>query len=192
MIATIEGRVIEQNVDSVVILVGGLGIQVHVTTPTAAQLKTGNETSLYTHLIVREDALALYGFDTKEDRELFLLLLGVNGVGPRLALSILSALTGEAIRSAIVNEQADVFSRVSGVGKKTAQKILLYLADKIKGGENLRSLTEISKTDQDVLGALTTLGYSIVESQAAIQSISRDTPQDVETRLRIALQYLSK
>jgi Holliday junction DNA helicase RuvA len=192
MIAVIEGRIIEQDTDSVIIMVNGIGLRVSVPVQTAVKLQAGKEVSLFTHLIVREDALSLYGFEAKEERDLFLLLLGVNGVGPRLALSVLSALNADTIRSAIVNEQVEIFSRVPGVGKKTAQKILLYLSDKIKKEEGLKPLITISEADQDVLSALTTLGYSIVESQAAIQSIPKDAAQDVESRLRAALQNLSR
>lgn len=192
MIALMDGRVIEQNPDSVVMMVSGIGFLVYVPGQAAARLVPGNESSLFTYLVVREDALALYGFETKEERDFFILLLGVNGVGPKLALSILSSLSVETIRTAILNEQVDLFSRVPGVGKKTAQKILLYLSDKIRKEEGANPLISVSETDRDVLSALTTLGYSVVESQTALQAIPKDTPADVESRLRAALQNLSR
>jgi Holliday junction DNA helicase RuvA len=140
-------------------------------------------------LIVRQDALSLYGFDSAEQRVFFNLLMGVDGIGPRLALAVLSTLSTDAIRRGVFNEQAEVFSRVPGVGKKTAQKILLYLHDRVSAVEGLEPIAALSDADSEVLTALTTLGYSVVEAQAALQSIPRDTPADVETRLRLALQY---
>ncbi|MEJ2709329.1 MAG: Holliday junction ATP-dependent DNA helicase RuvA, partial [Anaerolineales bacterium] len=135
--------------------------------------------------------LTLYGFETREAREIYVLLLTVNGVGPRLALAILSVLSPDAIRRAVFHEQAEVFSRVPGIGKKTSQKILLHLQDKVTADIGLEPVSRVSEVDTEVLDALTALGYSVVEAQAALQSIPRDTPQDVEARLRAALQYFS-
>jgi Holliday junction DNA helicase RuvA len=142
-------------------------------------------------MIVRQDAISLYGFDTLEGREFFHLLISVDGVGPKLALSILSVMTTDAIRRAVFNEQADLFTRVPGVGKRTAQKLQLYLQDKVTRIEGILTTPGISEADTEVLAALTTLGYSLVEAQSALQSIPRDAPEDVEARLRLALQYFS-
>lgn len=191
MIATLSGRVLEINSDNIVVEVGGVGLLVYAPAPLRASLRLSESIFLHTHLVVREDLLSLYGFDTKEARDFFVLLLGVNGVGPRLALSILSALTPDAIRRAVFHEQDEIFSRVPGVGKKTAQKILLHLQDRIPLEAGLEPLARFSDADGEVLAALTTLGYSVVEAQAALQTIPADTPQDVETRLRIALQYFA-
>src|SRR4030042_702177 len=119
------------------------------------------------------------------------IIVAVNGIGPRLAISILSTLSPETIRRAVINEQADVFSRVPGVGKKTAQKIVLHLQDRLPTADGFGPLSLISDADTEVLAALTTLGHSLVEAQADLQFIPRDTAQDVETRLRVALQYFS-
>ena len=100
-------------------------------------------------------------------------------------------LSPDAIRSAIYHEQPDVFTRVPGIGRKTAQKILLQLQDKIPARSGLETAASFSDTDAEVLAALTTLGYSVVEAQAALQSIPRETSLDVETRLRVALQYFA-
>ncbi len=192
MIATITGKVSSIENNSLVIDLGGIGLNVFVPTPLTDRLHIGESVFLFTALIVRQDALSLYGFDTRENREYFNLLLTVNGIGPRLALSVLSTLNPDAIRRAIFHEQADVFSRVPGVGKKTAQKIMLTLQDKIKAVEGLEPIARISDTDTQILEALTTLGYSVVEAQAALQSIPRDAPDDVEARLRLALQYFAQ
>lgn len=192
MIASIEGEVIGLGDSSVIIRVSGIGLQVSVPSPFRARLRLMDHILLYTHLIVREDLLALYGFESEQEREYFILLLGVNGVGPRMSLAILSVLSVDAIRRAVFNEQGDMFARVPGVGKRTAQKILLHLQDRIKAGDTLdQTGSGFAITDESVLEALTALGYSIVEAQSAIQSIPRDAPQDIEERLRLALQYFS-
>jgi Holliday junction DNA helicase RuvA len=191
MIASIDGRVIEVFSDSIVIGLGGIGIQVYVPAPTRNRLRPGEEIFLHTNLVVREDALTLYGFESRDEREIFVLLLQVNGVGPKMALTVLSTLSPDAVRRAIFHEQPEVFNRVPGVGKKTAQKILLQLQDRIPAVAGMEPIAVISDVDAEVLSALTTLGYSVVEAQAALQSIPRDIPQDIELRLRAALQFFS-
>jgi holliday junction DNA helicase RuvA len=190
MIEIIQGPVAALNEGALVVMVGGVGLQVHVPTQVRAKIRVGEHVSLHTHLVVREDLLALYGFELETERDYFILLLGVSGVGPRTALGILSILSTDAIRRAVLSEQADVFSRVPGVGKRNAQKILLHLQGKIKG-DGLEAVVGVSDADEAVLEALTALGYSVVEAQTALQAIPRDAPQDVEERLRIALQFFS-
>ena len=192
MIAYLRGEVIEKNRDNLVLLIGGVGLQVFVPASVSDASQVGETVQLHTHLVVKEDSLTLFGFDLVETRELFLLLLGVNGVGPRIALGILSAISPDAIRRALIDEQSEVFARVSGVGKKTAQKILIHLQDKITSVSGLEKVATYSRIDTDLIAALTSLGYSIVESQSAIQAIPRDTPDDLETRIRISLQYFTR
>jgi Holliday junction DNA helicase RuvA len=189
MIASVSGKVIHRDAQSVIIDVGGVGLQVYVPAPLREELRPGETAFLHTYLVVRQDALTLYGFENLEAREYFTLLLGVDGIGPRLAISVLSTLNPDAIRRAVFHEQAEIFSRVPGVGKKTAQKILLHLQDRVSSVSGLEPMAAISDIDGEVLAALTTLGYSVVEAQAAIQTIPRETPQDVEERLRVALRY---
>jgi Holliday junction DNA helicase RuvA len=191
MISIIRGNILSVESDSIIIDIGGIGLQVLVPTFMRDRLQPGEAVFLYTRMVIREEAWTLCGFETKEGREFFDLLMGVNGIGVRLAMAILSTLTPDTIRRAIFNEQVDIFSRVPGIGKKTAQKILLHLQDRIPTAEGLAPLAAISDVDTEVLAALTSLGYSVVEAQAALQYIPRDTPQEVETRLRLALQYFS-
>lgn len=192
MIASLLGKVQEVLNDSLVILVGGgVGLQVYVPNPTRDRHRAGDAISLSTYLVVRQDLLALYGFETREERDYFTLLLGVDGIGPKLALGVLSVLSPDAVRRAVFHEQADVFSRVPGVGKKTAQKILLQLQDKIQAAPGLEPFGLVSDLDTQVIDALTALGYSVVEAQAAVQSIPRTAPEDIEERLRLALQYFA-
>ena len=191
MIATISGKVTHVEAGSLVVEVGGVGLLVYVPDPLSDQAGVGKAMFLHTYLVVREDALALYGFETQEARDYFKLLLGVSGIGPRLAVTILSKLTPEAIRRAVFSDQAEVFSSVPGVGPKTAQKISFSLQDKITREQGYEQLAAMSDADSEVLSALVALGYSVVEAQAALQSIPRDAPEDVESRLRLALAYFS-
>ena len=144
---------------------------------------------MFTHLVVREDALTLYGFESQSDRDLFNVLLGVDGVGPKVALSVLSTMTLDAIQRAIFADEGELLSKVPGVGKKTAQKMALHLKDKLKPTDALSRIATMSDADSEVLAALTALGYSVVDAQAAIQSIPKEAAKEVEERLRIALGY---
>jgi holliday junction DNA helicase RuvA len=191
MIASLMGKVQDVLPDSLVVQVGGVGLQVFVPAATRDRHHSGDNLFLHTYLVVRQDLLTLYGFETRDERDFFILLLGVNGVGPKLSLGVLSVLSPDAIRRAVFHEQAEVFSRVPGVGKKTAQKILLQLQDRVPMAPGLEPFGMPSDLDTQVVEALTTLGYSVVEAQAAVQSIPRDAPEDVEERLRLALAYFA-
>ena len=189
MIATLRGEISQIEENALIIEVGGVGLRVFVPAPLRTRLKAGETAFLFTHLVVREDALTLYGFESQADRELFTILLGVDGVGPKVALSVLSTMTLDAVQRAVFADEADLLSRVPGVGKKTAQKMALHLKDKLKPTDALARVAAMSDKDSEVLAALTALGYSVVEAQAAIQSIPKDAPDDSGERLRIALGY---
>lgn len=192
MIASVHGQVTSLGKNSIVVEVGGVGLLVFVPNPLRDRLRVGEKLHLFTHLVVRQDALALYGFETQEELSIFSLLLNVNGVGPRSALTVLSTLSSEVIRRAVIQEQVEVFNRVPGIGRKTAQNILLYLQDHIKPGlEELAETLAMKDVDSEVLSALTALGYSVVEAQAALQALPKDAPEELEERLRMALQSLS-
>lgn len=191
MISSIRGQVLETGEEFLVVEVGGMGFQVFAPAAVCIETEAGKAIHLHTYLVVRETELSLYGFSTREEREFFILLIGVNGVGPRLALAMLSALSPNAIRRAVFNEQPELLHQVSGVGKTTAQKILLHLKNKIKAVDGLEGVARLDELDTEVIAALTALGYSIVEAQAALQSIPKDAPPEVEERLRLALLYFS-
>jgi holliday junction DNA helicase RuvA len=191
MIAAVRGDVIGRGEDHLVIETGGIGFKVFTTQDVTMRIVVGDPVFLFTFLVVREDALSLFGFETEELRDFFVLLLGVTGVGPRIALAILSSMSPDAIRRSVLSEQPELFTRVSGVGKKTAQQIILHLQGKIGGEISTSHEPGTIEIDAQVLDALTGLGYSIVEAQAAIQSIPRGSASDVESRLRLALQYFS-
>jgi Holliday junction DNA helicase RuvA len=191
MIATIEGRIAEIEERAVVIQVGGIGFRVHVPDSVLAELgPIGGRASLHTHLHVREDDLTLYGCATEDDLHLFELLLSVSGIGPKVALAMLSTLSAQDIRGAIATEQDNILSSVPGIGAKTAQKVILDLKDKVQRPSDLGlPVTHITEVDEEVIAALTSLGYSVIEAQTALQHISRDL-DDLEGRLRAALAYL--
>jgi holliday junction DNA helicase RuvA len=189
MIATLRGEVTQIEENAIVLEVGGVGLRIFTPALLRTKLKAGEVAFLFTHLVVREDALTLYGFESQADRELFNILLGVDGVGPKVALSVLSTMTLDAVQRAVFADEAELLSRVPGVGKKTAQKMALHLKDKLKPTDALAKIAAMSDKDSEVLAALTSLGYSVVEAQAAIQAIPMDAPDDVEERLRLTLQY---
>ncbi len=192
MIVHLQGEVMSTGNDSLVLQMGGFGVRVFVPFALAKQSQPGEKVFLYSHLVVREDNWSIYGFDREVDRDFFILLLGVNGIGPRSALQTLSTLSVDVIRRAVLSEQADVFARVPGIGKKTAQKIVLHLQGKVGDISETGEPIGMLDADSEVLDALTTLGYSVVEAQRALQSIPRGSPEDVESRLRLALQFFSK
>jgi Holliday junction DNA helicase RuvA len=186
MIASIQGRVATIESDSVVIVVNGIGYQVFLPNPT--DYHHGEEIALHTHLIVREDSLTLFGFSTISEREIFETLLKVNGVGPRLGLAILTTMTVDSLRNAVFSDRAELLTRVPGIGKKTAQKIVFDLKDKLKDGLDTMPIGELDNINTEVMDVLIALGYSIVEAQTALQSLPKDAPDNVEDRVRLALQ----
>lgn len=191
MIERIVGQVVKIEKDAVVVMVGGVGLRVRITrSVTDAIPGEGSLATIYTHLIVREDELTLYGFANEEERALFETLITVSGVGPRIGVAILSTLSVENLRAAVMRDQPEILTRVPGIGKKTAEKITFELKSKMKAAI-VPELSPVSDIDSEVLAALTALGYSVVEAQTAIQSIPRDAPKDVESRIVIALQYFS-
>jgi Holliday junction DNA helicase RuvA len=189
MIATLRGEIAQVEETALVLDVGGVGLRVFVPTPLRTRSKAGEVLLLYTHLVVREDALTLYGFESQAERELFNTLLGVDGVGPKAALSVLSTLTLDAVQRAVFADETEILNRVPGIGKKTAQKMAIHLKDKLKPMDALASVAAMTDRDGEVLAELTALGYSVVEAQAAIQALPKDAPEDTEERLRMALQY---
>jgi Holliday junction DNA helicase RuvA len=188
MIASISGKVIQLTKETVIIDINGIGFEVFVPKSLLSDTKKGDLLYLYTYMLVREDNISLFGFTSLEEKQLFLEFLAVGGVGPKLSLSILSSLSIDNIRAAILSEKPDYFSRVPGIGKKTAQKIIIQMQGKLPDSDGLaiRSITDV---DDAVVDALISLGYSVVEAQTALQTIPKDTPDDVETKLRVALQY---
>lgn len=189
MIAVIQGQLFHDGRDYVVLMAGGVGYKLFC--PPTVTGAIGDTLTLHTTLIVREDSMTLYGFTTDSERDLFDLLLTISGVGPKVGLAILSTLSGDALRNAVVADRPEILTRVPGIGKKTAQKILFELKDKLTGGLDSAPVAAYSDVNSDVIDSLVALGYSIVEAQTAVQALPPNTPQDVEERLRLALQYFA-
>jgi len=190
MIAYLSGEVVDSSETSVVLNVQGVGFQVFTTHEVLAKTKIGDILHLHTILIVREDALSLYGYSSKGEKELFQRLLAVNGVGPRSANMILSTLSAESIRQAIQKEDAALISRVPGIGKKTALKIILQLQGSFDG--SIHGLDQQTLVDHQMLvDALTSLGYSVIEAQRAIQALPKEKPVEIEEQIRMSLKILS-
>jgi Holliday junction DNA helicase RuvA len=192
MIATLSGTIQKIAKDHLIVGVGGVGLRVFVPRTVLEDVGgTGRTIHLYTHLIVRENEFALYGFEQEEDLSLFELLLGVTGVGPKVALSILSTLSPEMLKGAIMREETAALQRVPGIGKKTAERIMFYLRDKLDMTADVAVMPFVSDVDADVIDFLTGLGFSIIEAQTAVQKLPREA-RTVDERVQIALQYLDQ
>lgn len=191
MIDNISGKLARVDKDGIIVMLGSIGVRVSVPEQLRVRLTPGDHLELFTNLVVREDSLTLYGFTTLEESQFFRLLLSVSGVGPRTALTLLSILSTDTLRRAILSEQPEVISRVPGVGKMTSQKIVISLQKKVGSAATEDLIAPISAADTEVLAALTSLGYSVIEAQTALQSLPQDAPPDVETRLRLALKYFA-
>jgi len=191
VIASLRGVVQRIGDDELTIEVGGVGLLVAVPRSVLEEMsEVGQPLFLLTHLVVRESSLSLYGFSTLEQKELFELLMQVGGVGPRLALAVLSNLSPDVLRGAVARDQPEVLARVPGVGRKTGQKIIFHLKDRLV--TPLEDVGIPSEVDTEVLSALTTLGYSLVEAQAAVQFIPDSAPQDIEERVMLALKFFAR
>lgn len=189
MIASLEGTVTAIGTNYLVVVVGGVGLRVHVPDNVLQHLGgPGAHVRLFTHLHVRENELTLYGCATREELELFQLLVGVSGIGPKMALTMLSFLSPERLRNAIAAEQVEVLSHVPGVGPKTARRVIFQLKDKL-ALDMLKAPLPLTDQDTEVIAALTALGYSVVEAQTALQSLPRDSDISIEERIRLALAY---
>lgn len=195
MIASLRGNVVFVGTDYAIIETGGVGFQVFAPRPVLQALGgMGNEARLFTYLHVREDALVLYGFESMDQRLFFETLIGVTGVGPRMALGLLSAAPIDQIHLAIANENTAVLAQVPGIGKKTAARLILELKGKLDLSK-LGPTTAVSTTpaasalNVELQEILTSLGYSALEAQSAVSSIPADAPADLEDRLRLALRY---
>ncbi len=191
MIASLRGTVAAKSAAGCVIDVGGVGYAVALSTRTATSLpEVGAEATLAIHTHVREDALALYGFGSEPERALFEALLGVAGIGPKVALLVCSAFTPEQFRRALVTDDVAGISAVPGIGKKTAQRILLDLKEKL----DLPDLALVGSAPDTLAlarSALENLGYSTTEVRAALSEIDPASNEDVQTVVRSALKVLA-
>ena len=160
MIAHLRGRILEKNPARVVLEAAGVGYEVAISVPSFSRLPAeGAEVSLYIHTHVREDTLALYGFVRRDEKQLFERLIGVSGIGPKLAMTVLSGIAPDALVSALRGNDLAALTRVPGVGKKTAERMVLELRDKLDGLATAPAAVPVSQMEDDVISALVNLGY---------------------------------
>jgi len=190
MIAGLQGKLQAIGSNWAIVNVGGVSFQVYMPTSTLSTLGViGEEVELHTHLHLREDNATLYGFTTAEELGLFQTLTTVSGVGPKLALAMLSAMSVEKLTMAIATGSADLLSEIPGIGKKTASRLILELRGKLAW---LGAPAELAPENTDVLAALTSLGYSVREASRAIAIIPQDQKLSLEERIKLALQYFGR
>lgn len=206
MISYIKGPLTAIEEDVIVVEAGGVGMGIHVPLSVLDRLPgIGREVTVYTYFQVREDAMSLYGFLNRQDREMFRQLIGVNGVGPKAALGILSTMTPDDLRMAIVTGDAKAISRAPGIGPKTAQRLILDLKDKVSMEEVLGNLAlpsdggaspalgtiGMGEAAKEAVQALVALGYSNMEANKAVKQVEVTETMTAEDVLKASLRYLS-
>ena len=197
MIGFLRGKVAYLLADDCLLDVGGVGYRVTVSGMTRSKLRQGEQAMLFTYLSVREDALQLYGFATQEEYDVFLQLIGVSGIGPKVALGILSSTTVSGLCSAIANKQASLLTKLPGIGKKSAEPLILELKDKLAFvgiGDGEEAFVEAAPLGDGILdeaaAALASLGYTPAETAPVLKQLG--TCQTTEEAIRLALKKLSR
>ena len=212
MLAYIKGTAEDMRESSVILENNGIGYEIFMTGRALSQITIGKEYKIHTYFHVKEDGMQLYGFFTKDDLSMFRLLLGVNGIGPKAAMGILGGLTADELRFAVLSDDIKTLSRAPGIGRKTAQKLILELKDKLDLSEafetklaNVQQSGSVQSAANDegdsgdgadkqarneAVEALTALGYSPTEALKAVRKVPKDTSSDVEAILRAALKFL--
>lgn len=201
MISYIRGEIAEIEEELLVLEANGIGYDIRITMETASNLPSiGEDIKIYTYMHVREDDVSLFGFLTKDDLKVFKLLIGVSGIGPKGALGILSALTADDIRFAVLTDDVKAISKAPGIGTKTAQKLIIELKDKLKLEDAFEARLEnnsnsVNAASNDAKGeavmALTALGYSNSEALRAVKEVGITDDMDSEAILKAALKKLS-
>lgn len=189
MIAQLEGKIAGIKGNSIILMVGGVGYLVALSAYTLGKLAGRDQVLLHIHTHVREDQLALFGFMSEEELTMFELLISISGIGPKVALSILSIADPKTICTAIVNKDPSILTRVSGVGKKTAERVIIELQNKVDAIGIDDQATALA--GQDAIEALVSLGYSVTEAREALKLVPADIT-DVSVRIRQALKNLGK
>lgn len=193
MIAHLRGRLLAKHPNQAIVETGGVGYDVTISVPTFSDLPgVGSEVALHIHTHVREDLIALYGFLRPAEKTLFEKLITVSGIGPKLAITILSGMAADEMVGAIRGNDVARLTRIPGIGKKTAERMVLELRDKLpaEGKGEVAVAPTMSTTEEDVLSALTNLGYQRAAAERALNSVARDG--SFETMFRGALAALSK
>ncbi|MCV0000570.1 Holliday junction branch migration protein RuvA [Mobiluncus curtisii] len=189
MISVIKGEVVSKKLDRATVLVGGLGLEFLATPNTLAALVPGTTATVQTYLVVREDSLTLYGFASPSERDTFATLMQVKGIGPKLGLAALSVLSPLALAAAVVNSDVAALQGIPGVGKKSAERMILEIGDKLGGVSGVAASTGATAgfNASTVVEALSNLGYNQALATEAVNAVSAS---DAPTALREALKYL--
>ncbi len=204
MYAYIKGTLEETAEDAVVVEAGGIGYNIRVSTATAELLPgVGNEVKIYTYTLVREDAFSLFGFLTRDDLEIFKKLIAVNGIGPKGGLAILSVMSADALRFAVMAGDAKAIAKAPGIGAKTAERVILELRDKISLEDTLKGLGDSGGAagtnagaggdnlmKREAIEALVALGYSASDATAAVKKVEVSEDVTSETILKLALKHM--
>lgn len=192
MIASLHGKLESLGSDGAIINVGGIGFRVSMSTSTLSTLGAiGQEVKLHTYLHLREDNAALYGFATTDELGLFQNLISVSGLGPKLALAMLSAMNIERLTIAIATSGVDLLTEIPGIGKKMANRLILELKEKIGASWIATPAVQLAEENAEVLAALTSLGYSVAEATRAVASLPPDSKLSLEDKVKQALGYFT-
>jgi holliday junction DNA helicase RuvA len=181
MIAHLRGRILEKHPTHLILDAGGVGYEIAISVPTFSGLPNdGSDLSLYIHTHVREDMLALYGFLRREEKHLFERLIGVSGIGPKLAMTVLSGIAPDALVTALRSNDLTALTRIPGVGKKTAERMVLELRDKLEGLVGAPTSAPAGRMEEDVISALVNLGYQRVPAEQAVRRALEKTAGNPE------------
>jgi Holliday junction DNA helicase RuvA len=193
MIASLEGIIDAVSKDSLIVNVNGIGFKVTVTTSVLSEMGiTGREVKLYTHFHVREDDMSLFGFGSLDELKLFETLISVSGLGPKTGMAMLSAMSADQVAMAIASGSVEILTTIPGIGKKTADRLILELKDKVGGVMISSPAGKAAQENADVVSALVSLGYSVQETTRAVNALPSGKKLTLENKVKLALQYLGK
>jgi Holliday junction DNA helicase RuvA len=193
MIASLQGVIDAISKDGMIVNVNGIGFKLSVPTSVLSELGVvGREIKLYTHMHVREDDLSLYGFGSLDELRLFETLISVSGLGPKTAMGMLSAMSADQLAMAIASGSVEMLTTIPGIGKKTADRLILELKDKVGGVMISTPAGRAAQENADVVTALVSLGYSAMETARAVNSLPTGQKLSIEEKIKLALQYLGK
>jgi Holliday junction DNA helicase RuvA len=193
MIASLQGVIDAISKDSMIVNVNGIGFKLSVPTSVLSELGVvGREIKLYTHMHVREDDLSLYGFGSLDELRLFETLISVSGLGPKTAMGMLSAMSADQLAMAIASGSVEMLTTIPGIGKKTADRLILELKDKVGGVMISTPAGRVAQENADVVTALVSLGYTAQETARAVNALPTGQKLKLEEKIKLALQYLGK
>lgn len=193
MIAHLRGKLISKHPNQAIVEAGGVGYDVHITIPTFSELPAnGAEVALFIHTHVREDALALFGFLRAEEKQLFEKLISVSGIGPKLAVTILSGMPTDAMVAAIRGNNIAALTRIPGIGKKTAERMVLELRDKLESFGVTAVAATVTPVEEDVISALVNLGYQRALAERALAKLGNTSGESFDALFRKAMSGLAK